>query len=168
MISNDCGFIEPILNTVSLHQVKKNSKMSLLDYFLQEFGKPRVNQYKQWTTQSLSSQDNQTLKSSSPLSETLSRVVPPTVLSHISYRLKTGTTETSCWITKATSYILTTASSFPAPQRILDLKVLHSSWRQVWSRNILIFLSSIYLFPTQSLLTWWEDVRVTCLLTSKY
>ena len=38
MISNDCGFIEPILNTVSLHQVKKNSKMSLLDYFLQEFG----------------------------------------------------------------------------------------------------------------------------------
>ena len=38
VISNDCGFIEPILNTVSLHQIKKNSKMSLLDYFLQEFG----------------------------------------------------------------------------------------------------------------------------------
>lgn len=38
VISNDCGFIEPVLNTVSLHQVKKNSKMSLLEYFLQEFG----------------------------------------------------------------------------------------------------------------------------------
>jgi len=38
VLSNDSGFIEPILNTVSLHQVKKNSKMSLLKYFLQEFG----------------------------------------------------------------------------------------------------------------------------------
>jgi len=38
VISNDCGFIEPVLNTVSLHQIKKNSKMSLLEYFLQEFG----------------------------------------------------------------------------------------------------------------------------------
>jgi len=38
VLSNDCGFIEPILNTVSLHQVKKHSRMSLLDYFLQEFG----------------------------------------------------------------------------------------------------------------------------------
>jgi hypothetical protein len=38
VLSNDCGLIEPILNTVSLHQVKKNRKMSLLDYFLQEHG----------------------------------------------------------------------------------------------------------------------------------
>ncbi|XP_023241406.1 phosphatidylinositol 4-kinase beta-like, partial [Centruroides sculpturatus] len=36
--SADSGLIEPILNTVSLHQVKKHSKMSLLEYFLQEFG----------------------------------------------------------------------------------------------------------------------------------
>ncbi|KFM69447.1 Phosphatidylinositol 4-kinase beta, partial [Stegodyphus mimosarum] len=36
--SDDSGMIEPILNTVSLHQVKKHSKMSLLEYFLQEFG----------------------------------------------------------------------------------------------------------------------------------
>merc|ERR1712112_364667 len=38
VLSNDSGFIEPILNTVSLHQIKKHSKMSLQDYFLQEFG----------------------------------------------------------------------------------------------------------------------------------
>jgi len=38
VLSNDSGLIEPILNTVSLHQVKKNSKVSLLDYFLAEFG----------------------------------------------------------------------------------------------------------------------------------
>jgi phosphatidylinositol 4-kinase len=38
VLSSDSGLIEPILNTVSLHQVKKNSKMSLLEYFLQEFG----------------------------------------------------------------------------------------------------------------------------------
>jgi len=38
VLSNDSGLIEPILNTVSLHQVKKNSKMSLLEYFLQEYG----------------------------------------------------------------------------------------------------------------------------------
>ncbi|RWS27853.1 uncharacterized protein B4U80_00959 [Leptotrombidium deliense] len=36
--SSDTGIIEPILNTVSVHQVKKNSKMSLLEYFLKEFG----------------------------------------------------------------------------------------------------------------------------------
>ncbi|XP_054719481.1 phosphatidylinositol 4-kinase beta-like isoform X2 [Uloborus diversus] len=36
--SEDSGMIEPILNTVSLHQVKKHSKMSLLEYFLREFG----------------------------------------------------------------------------------------------------------------------------------
>ncbi|XP_076307959.1 phosphatidylinositol 4-kinase beta-like isoform X1 [Tachypleus tridentatus] len=38
VMSSDSGMIEPILNTVSLHQIKKHSKMSLLDYFLQEFG----------------------------------------------------------------------------------------------------------------------------------
>jgi hypothetical protein len=38
VLSNDSGFIEPILNTVSLHQIKKHSKVSLQDYFLREFG----------------------------------------------------------------------------------------------------------------------------------
>ncbi|KAI5756009.1 hypothetical protein M8J77_021365 [Diaphorina citri] len=37
-LSNDSGLIEPILNTVSLHQIKKNSQVSLLEYFIQEFG----------------------------------------------------------------------------------------------------------------------------------
>ena len=36
--SNDSGMIEPVVNTVSLHQVKKHSKLSLMDYFIQEFG----------------------------------------------------------------------------------------------------------------------------------
>jgi len=38
VLSNDSGMIEPILNTVSLHQIKKNSRMSLLQYFLREYG----------------------------------------------------------------------------------------------------------------------------------
>ena len=38
VLSNDSGMIEPIINTVSLHQIKKHSKMSLLDYFLREYG----------------------------------------------------------------------------------------------------------------------------------
>jgi len=38
VLSNDSGIIEPILNTVSLHQVKKNSQKTLLQYFLGEFG----------------------------------------------------------------------------------------------------------------------------------
>jgi len=38
VLSNDSGLIEPILNTVSLHQIKKHSQMSLLAYFIQEFG----------------------------------------------------------------------------------------------------------------------------------
>ncbi|XP_055623794.1 phosphatidylinositol 4-kinase beta isoform X2 [Toxorhynchites rutilus septentrionalis] len=37
-LSNDSGLIEPILNTVSLHQIKKNSNKSLCDYFLDEYG----------------------------------------------------------------------------------------------------------------------------------
>lgn len=36
--SAEAGLIEPILSTVSLHQVKKHSRMSLLEYFVQEFG----------------------------------------------------------------------------------------------------------------------------------
>lgn len=37
-LSNDSGLIEPILNTVSLHQIKKNSNKSLSDYFADEYG----------------------------------------------------------------------------------------------------------------------------------
>ncbi|KAK7484350.1 hypothetical protein BaRGS_00024355 [Batillaria attramentaria] len=36
--SHDSGMIEPVLNAVSLHQIKKHSKLSLLDYFVHEFG----------------------------------------------------------------------------------------------------------------------------------
>ncbi|XP_064651750.1 phosphatidylinositol 4-kinase beta-like [Lineus longissimus] len=36
--SQDSGMIEPILNAVSLHQIKKNSKLSLLNYFIREYG----------------------------------------------------------------------------------------------------------------------------------
>lgn len=38
MLSNDSGMIEPIINTVSLHQIKKHSRMSLLEYLLREHG----------------------------------------------------------------------------------------------------------------------------------
>lgn len=38
MLSNDSGMIEPIIDTVSLHQIKKHSRMSLLEYFLGEYG----------------------------------------------------------------------------------------------------------------------------------
>uniref|UniRef100_A0A673ZGV9 Phosphatidylinositol 4-kinase beta n=1 Tax=Salmo trutta TaxID=8032 RepID=A0A673ZGV9_SALTR len=38
VISSDSGMIEPIVNAVSIHQVKKQSQMPLLDYFLQEHG----------------------------------------------------------------------------------------------------------------------------------
>lgn len=38
VISNDSGLIEPVLNTVSLHQIKKHSKLTLFEYFKQEFG----------------------------------------------------------------------------------------------------------------------------------
>ncbi|XP_044737801.1 phosphatidylinositol 4-kinase beta isoform X2 [Chrysoperla carnea] len=37
-LSNDSGLIEPIVNTVSLHQIKKHCKLSLLEYFQKEFG----------------------------------------------------------------------------------------------------------------------------------
>jgi len=38
VISADSGMIEPVLNAVSLHQIKKHSTCSLLDYFIQEHG----------------------------------------------------------------------------------------------------------------------------------
>lgn len=37
-LSDDSGLIEPILNTVSLHQIKKHCKLSLLEYFQKEYG----------------------------------------------------------------------------------------------------------------------------------
>lgn len=37
-LSNDSGLIEPILNTVSLHQIKKHAQLSLLEYFVREYG----------------------------------------------------------------------------------------------------------------------------------
>ncbi|PSN39507.1 Phosphatidylinositol 4-kinase beta [Blattella germanica] len=37
-LSNDSGLIEPILNTVSLHQIKKHCQLSLLQYFKREYG----------------------------------------------------------------------------------------------------------------------------------
>nr|XP_032809713.1 phosphatidylinositol 4-kinase beta-like isoform X1 [Petromyzon marinus] len=40
--SADSGMIEPILNAVSIHQVKKQSQLSLLEYFLQEHGSPNT------------------------------------------------------------------------------------------------------------------------------
>ena len=39
-LSNDSGLIEPILNTVSIHQIKKNSNKSLKEYFVDEYGDP--------------------------------------------------------------------------------------------------------------------------------
>ncbi|XP_035991529.1 phosphatidylinositol 4-kinase beta isoform X1 [Fundulus heteroclitus] len=38
VLSADSGMIEPVVNAVSIHQVKKQSQLSLLDYFLQEHG----------------------------------------------------------------------------------------------------------------------------------
>lgn len=38
VLSDDSGLIEPIINTCSLHQIKKNSKMTLMEYFIKEFG----------------------------------------------------------------------------------------------------------------------------------
>ncbi|KAJ3598204.1 hypothetical protein NHX12_001715 [Muraenolepis orangiensis] len=40
VLSSDSGMIEPVVNAVSIHQVKKHSQLSLLDYFLQEHGSP--------------------------------------------------------------------------------------------------------------------------------
>lgn len=38
VLSDDSGLIEPILNTVSLHQIKKHCQLSLGEYFAKEFG----------------------------------------------------------------------------------------------------------------------------------
>lgn len=38
VMSQDSGMIEPIMDAISVHQVKKNSQLSLLNYFYQEFG----------------------------------------------------------------------------------------------------------------------------------
>ena len=37
--------IEAIVNAVSLHQVKKHSKLSLREYFIQEFGAPTTEEF---------------------------------------------------------------------------------------------------------------------------
>jgi hypothetical protein len=53
VLSNDSGMIEPILNAVSLHQIKKHqaknltpggAPITLLDYFLQEFGPTKTSE----------------------------------------------------------------------------------------------------------------------------
>ena len=49
VLSNDSGMIEPILNAVSLHQIKKHHSKkaqptSLLDYFLLEFGQSKTSE----------------------------------------------------------------------------------------------------------------------------
>lgn len=46
VLSNDSGLIEPILNTVSLHQIKKNSNKSLRDYFIDEYGSIETESFK--------------------------------------------------------------------------------------------------------------------------
>ncbi|KAJ8322111.1 hypothetical protein KUTeg_000582 [Tegillarca granosa] len=43
--ATDSGMIEPIVNAVSLHQIKKHSKMSLLEYFINEFGPTNSEQF---------------------------------------------------------------------------------------------------------------------------
>ena len=43
--SNDSGMIEPVLNAVSLHQIKKQSKLSLMDYFVHEFGPSKSEEF---------------------------------------------------------------------------------------------------------------------------
>ncbi|KAG7218824.1 hypothetical protein INR49_019692 [Caranx melampygus] len=45
VLSSDSGMIEPVVNAVSLHQVKKQSQLSLLDYFLQEHGAPTTENF---------------------------------------------------------------------------------------------------------------------------
>lgn len=53
VLSNDSGMIEPILNAVSLHQIKKHQAKhtpvgaqppALIDYFMQEFGQSRTSE----------------------------------------------------------------------------------------------------------------------------
>lgn len=48
VLSNDSGMIEPIVNAVSLHQIKKHhakkQQTTLLDYFLSEFGQSKTSE----------------------------------------------------------------------------------------------------------------------------
>ncbi|KAJ1522314.1 hypothetical protein ONE63_002611 [Megalurothrips usitatus] len=44
-LSNDSGLIEPVLNTVSLHQIKKHCQLSLYEYFLREYGPPNSEEF---------------------------------------------------------------------------------------------------------------------------
>ncbi|CAB3379442.1 Hypothetical predicted protein [Cloeon dipterum] len=44
-LSADSGFIEPVLNSVSLHQIKKQHQMSLLEYFHANFGPPNSEEF---------------------------------------------------------------------------------------------------------------------------
>jgi len=44
-LSADSGFIEPVLNTVSLHQIKKQHQLSLLEYFHTNFGPPNSEEF---------------------------------------------------------------------------------------------------------------------------
>lgn len=43
--SDDSGMIEPVQNAVSLHQIKKNAKLSLLAYFVREYGPPNSEEF---------------------------------------------------------------------------------------------------------------------------
>jgi phosphatidylinositol kinase/protein kinase (PI-3 family) len=43
--SRDSGMIEPVVNAVSLHQVKKHSQKSLLAFFIHEFGAPTTEEF---------------------------------------------------------------------------------------------------------------------------
>ncbi|KAF7992355.1 hypothetical protein HCN44_001680 [Aphidius gifuensis] len=45
-LSDDSGLIEPILNTVSLHQIKKHCQLTLLQYFIREFGDINTDEFK--------------------------------------------------------------------------------------------------------------------------
>lgn len=43
--SANSGMIEPVLNTVSLHQIKKHAQTSLFEYFVREFGPPTTEEF---------------------------------------------------------------------------------------------------------------------------
>jgi len=43
--SANSGMIEPVLNAVSLHQIKKHAQASLFEYFVREFGPPTTEEF---------------------------------------------------------------------------------------------------------------------------
>lgn len=45
VMSANSGMIEPVLNAVSLHQIKKHAQTSLLEYFVREFGPPTTEEF---------------------------------------------------------------------------------------------------------------------------